>query len=81
MSENEVNMTTESQIVVALSRAFDDKDEKAILRLKARWLVYNVKILRKTQGTEIKFFHSKGAKSDLLKELSELFPGEHMTEM
>ena len=74
-------MVSESPIVIALNRLFSADDEKAINRLMAQWLVYDVKIRQKRLTTEIKFFHSTGAKPDLLKELNELFPNEHLTEM
>lgn len=74
-------MDPKSQIVIALDRPFDANDEKSILRLRARWLVYNVKVLSKRSKAEIQLFHTKGAKPDLLKELNELFPNEHLTEM
>jgi hypothetical protein len=74
-------MVSESPIVIALNRAFNDGDEKAISRLMSQWLVYDVKIRRNRIGAEIKLFHSTGAKPDLLKEISALFPGEHLTGM
>ena len=74
-------MVSESPIVIALNRSLNADDEKAINRLMAQWLVYDVKIQKNRVGAEIKLFHSIGAKPDLLKELNELFPGQHLTDM
>lgn len=74
-------MVSESPIVIALNRSFNEADERAITRLMAQWLVYDVKVRRNRLGAEIKLFHSTGAKPDLLKELNELFPNDHLTGM
>ena len=65
------------QITISLNRNLKPEDEKAVMYLMSQWLVYDVKFNR----TEIKLFHTAGAKPDLVKELAELFPNEHMTGM
>ena len=74
-------MLTKTPIVIVLNRAFDLNDEKAIDMVIAKWLVFDVKVQRRRSRTEIQFFHTDGAKPDLVRELSELFPGEHSTAM
>ena len=69
-------MKSQTPIVIALDRAIDVDDQKAINRLMAQWLVYDVKIRQNRSGAEIKLFHSIGATPDLVKELSRLFPKE-----
>jgi len=55
-------MTAESPIVIALDRAMDARDQKAITSLMVKWLVYDVKVNRNRSGAEIKLFHSVAAK-------------------
>lgn len=74
-------MAATSEITISLNRAFSSTDQKAVTHLMAQWLVYDVKIQRKFSSTEIHLYHTIGAKSDLVKELSELFPNEKMLEM
>ena len=74
-------MATTSEITISLNRNFSETDEKAVKHLMSQWLVYDVKINRKYAGAEIKLFHTNGAKSELVKELAELFPNENMIGM
>lgn len=74
-------MKSESPIVIALNREINVADQKAISSLMAQWLVYDVKVNRSRSNTEIKFFHSVGAKPDLVKELNQLFPREKIAGM
>ena len=74
-------MVTTSEITISLNRTFNDTDDKAVKHLMSQWLVYDVKINRKYSSAEIKLFHTLGAKSDLVKELGELFPNENLVGM
>lgn len=74
-------MAATSEITISLNRTFNATDEQAVRRLMSQWLVYEVKISRRHSSAEIKLFHTVGATSDLVKELSELFPHENMTGM
>jgi len=74
-------MTAESPIVIALDRAINARDQKALNNLMAQWLVYDVKVHRNRSSAEIKLFHSVGAKPDLVKELNKFFPREAITGM
>lgn len=74
-------MATTSEITISLNRAFNSTDQQAVTHLMAQWLVYDVKIQRKLSSTEIHLFHTIGAKSDLVKEISELFPNESLLGM
>lgn len=74
-------MAATSEITISLNRAFNSTDQKAVTHLMAQWLVYDVKIQRKFSSTEIHLYHTIGAKPDLVKEISELFPNEKMLEM
>lgn len=69
-------MTAESPIVIALDREINARDQKAINRLMAQWLVYDVKVYCRRASAEIKLFHSVGATPDLIKEVNKLFPNE-----
>lgn len=68
-------------ITISLNRGLNQNDEKAVSFLMSQWLVYDVSFKRKSASAEIKLFHTAGAKPYLIKELTELFPGESMTEM
>lgn len=68
-------------ITISMSRSLNQADEKAVLFLRSQWLVYDVSYKRSYSSTEIRLYHTAGAKPHLLKELNELFPGESLTEM
>ena len=74
-------MASTSEITISLNRNLSAADEKAVSFLMSQWLVYDVKIRRKREFSEIKLFHRTGAAPDLVKELTELFPGESVTGM
>lgn len=74
-------MASTSEITISLNRTFTNTDEQAVKYLMSQWLVYDVKINRHYSSAEIKLFHTVGAKSDLVKELAELFPNENMIGM
>jgi hypothetical protein len=74
-------MKSESPIIVSLERGFDARDEKAINSLLAKWLIYDVKINRRHKKTDIALFHSVGAVPELVKELEQLYPNEHLKGM
>ncbi len=74
-------MSVTSEITISLKRDLNSTDEKAVKHLMSQWLVYEVKIRRHRSSAEIKLFHTAGATSDLIKELTELFPNENMTGM
>jgi hypothetical protein len=69
------------EITISLSRNLNRDDEKAVLYLMSQWLVYDARFNHKRSSGEITLFHTAGAKSDLVRELAELFPGENMTGM
>lgn len=68
-------------ITISLNRSINQSDEKAVTFLMSQWLVYDVSYKRKNTSAEINLFHTEGAKPHLMKELTELFPGESLTEM
>ena len=68
-------------ITISMNRSLNNADEKAVLFLMSQWLVYDVDYKRRSSSTEIRLYHTAGAKPHLMKELSELFPGESLTEM
>ncbi|HRH42553.1 MAG TPA: hypothetical protein PKY82_13075 [Pyrinomonadaceae bacterium] len=68
-------------ITISLNRGLNQNDEKAVSFLMSQWLVYDAEFKRKHSSAEIKLFHTAGAKPYLIKELTELFPGENMNEM
>ena len=68
-------------ITISMSRSLNQHDEKAVLFLMSQWLVYDVDYKHKNSSTEIRLYHTAGAKPHLVKELEELFPGESLTEM
>ncbi len=74
-------MTAESPIVIALNRAINARDQQAINRLMAQWLVYDVKVNRNRSSAEIKLYHSVGATPDLVKEINRLFPNDTIAGM
>lgn len=71
-------MMPQSTITIALDRAFDSIDDKAIRRLVAEWLVYDVKVQRNNSSAKIQLFHSNGAKPHLLRELGEIYSAENI---
>jgi hypothetical protein len=73
-------MAATSEITISLNRDLSAADEKAVSFLMSQWLVYDVKIRRRRAAAEIKLFHTTAAAPDLVKELSELFPGESVKE-
>lgn len=68
-------------ITISMNRSLNQSDEKAVSFLMSQWLVYDVDYKRKSSSSEIRLYHTAGAKLHLMKELYELFPGESMTEM
>jgi hypothetical protein len=74
-------MASTSEITISLNRSLNAADERAVIYLMSQWLVYDVRIKRYRRSAEIHLFHTVGAKPDLLRELSELFPDESMTAM
>lgn len=71
-------MSIESVVSVLLNRAFDERDEKAVNRLMGQWLAYDVKISRRLKNTEIKFYYSEKAKSQLVEGIKQFYPNENL---
>jgi hypothetical protein len=72
----EEKMTEKSAIEIHLDRRLGTEDERALGKLRAQWLVYDVEVSNGKTGSDIKLFHSPRAKDSLLKELGNLFPNQ-----